>query len=90
MSCNTILSLSKGKLTVSHFEDEENVGYVYHELKEGGRAKFKGEWVDNSDSTTTQECVLLFRDNEVICVPINESILHLRRVNDSTSNSESD
>ena len=75
---------------VSRFEDEPNVGYVYHELKDGGRAKFKGEWVDNKESTTTQECVLLFRDDEVICVPINESILHLRKVENSQSDSGSD
>ena len=70
---------------ISHFEDDPEHGYVYHDLQSGKSVTFKGQWVDNTESKTTQERVLLFRENEVICVPINESILHLKVSNQEYS-----
>jgi hypothetical protein len=56
---------------------EENVAYVDHTLASGEIARFKGTW--DSGSHSMVDCVLLFANNEVVCVPLSASVLHLKR-----------
>jgi hypothetical protein len=56
---------------------EENVASVNHTLASGETARFIGTWDSRSHSMV--DCVLLFANNEVICVPLSASVLHLKR-----------
>lgn len=69
----------------THSEEDPKNGYMFHQLTNGETAKFKGVWTDNNDSSQKmQECVLLFRDDEVICVPVSSSLINLRKCADET------
>ena len=66
-----------------HSEEEPQVGYMYHTIENGEEVKFSGTWIKNSESTQQlQDCVLIFRDDEVICVPVEYSLIHLRMCQD--------
>ncbi|EAY06379.1 hypothetical protein TVAG_151860 [Trichomonas vaginalis G3] len=64
--------------------EKPDVGYIYHTLKNGEEATFQGNLTDykNDSASKNQECVLLFRDDEVICVPVTSTLLNLRKTND--------
>jgi len=66
--------------TVIHNTDDPKVGYIDHELNTGGKVRFKGFWTESNDSNqSTVDCVLLFHDNEVICVPVTSALIQLRK-----------
>jgi hypothetical protein len=63
--------------TIRRDEDDPNVTYVDHELQSGDVVRFRGNWRQKAEGMT--ECVLLFAEDEVVCVPLTASILHLKK-----------
>lgn len=61
--------------------NEPGKGNVYHKLQNGETVQFTGNLItsNGSEGSSNQDCVLLFRDDEVICVPVTTSILHLSK-----------
>jgi hypothetical protein len=58
-------------------EDHPTVAYVDHHLQNGDMVRFKGNW--NQKSGNMHECVLVFAEKEVVCIPISGSVLHLKK-----------
>jgi hypothetical protein len=58
-------------------EDHPNVAFVDHHMRDGNMVRFKGNWKEKSE--TVHECVLVFGENEVVCIPVSGSVLHLKK-----------
>jgi hypothetical protein len=61
--------------TVHHDPAHPKDAYVNHTLSSGDTIRFKGEWTTSDDSLV--ECVLLFGEDEAVCVPLAASVIHL-------------
>lgn len=58
---------------------DSSTACVDHILQGGERERFKGSYKKNTQNM--RECVFLFTDEEVVCCPLQASILQLRKVN---------
>ena len=72
-------SVANSTVSRSLQRDEENPNYgiVDHILENGEIVHFKGSWKTPSDNQ--KECILVFRDDEVVLLPISASVLHLKK-----------
>ena len=57
--------------------EQPSVGYVTHRLNNGETARFRGNWKQKSENM--RDCILLFSNDEVVCVPLSAALLHLRK-----------
>lgn len=64
--------------TLSSDPEDPSTGYVTHRLENGDSVRFRGNWRQKDDKT---ECVLLFANDEVVCVPLTGSLLNLKKDN---------
>jgi hypothetical protein len=63
--------------TIRRDSNDPHIAFVDHTLSTGGTVPFKGTWTEKSENMT--ECVLLFAEDEIVCVPLSASILHLKK-----------
>lgn len=57
--------------------EQPSIGYVTHTLTNGETARFRGNWKQKSENM--RDCILLFSEDEVVCVPLSAALLHLRK-----------
>ncbi|KAH0785936.1 hypothetical protein GPJ56_010140 [Histomonas meleagridis] len=75
--CPQSIANSTVSRTLVHDEENPNYGIVEHVLENGETVNFKGNWKTPNDSQ--KECILVFRDNEVVLLPLSASVLHLKK-----------
>ena len=58
--------------------NQPNIGYIDHNLSNGAHVRFRGDWKHHDESF--KECIFLFTDDEVMLIPLSDSLLKLKKV----------
>lgn len=63
------------------FEDDQpDTGYIYHKLDNGTEVEFKGLYEKKKEDAQDKDYVLVFKENEVVMVPIESSLTRVSKV----------
>ncbi|KAK8894237.1 hypothetical protein M9Y10_022671 [Tritrichomonas musculus] len=75
--CPKSVAESTASRSLIHDDSHPSVGYIDHTLNNGEKVRFQGTWKPQNESM--KECIFLFTDDEVSIVPINASLLKLKK-----------
>lgn len=75
--CPQSVEESTESRSISFDAEDPATGYVTHKLSNGDSVRFRGNWRKKIEEKT--ECVLLFANDEVVCVPLTGSLLNLKK-----------